>query len=506
MQRRMVIRGAAGVLVLGGVLIALAVSPCHGPDPVTSGDSAVNPDEAATVSAASVPTEDDGLFHPRSPIGVTTGIGMIPPRLFENYDLARWPAEARRDVALMSAAGGHWYRHHTSHFPSFDQRSLEGDEFDWTYRDELVAAVQEAEIDILLMIGRTHGLASCRQWRQFLAKPFVPPAGEEEQRYRRYVKAVVERYDGDGDDDMPGLKAPIRWFQLGNENDLHYDSCQGAGVEYATPAEYLALLQMTKEAMAEASEGAHLAASMTFGRDIESRTHWTEQLLSLDGGAALEILDAVDIHDYSRDLRNQRRRIDLLERMTGGQVAIWITETSVPGDPNARPGWDWERQARALPPIYAQALSTGKVDRILWHTLSDGPPVHESRAWRNFGTNSLYGCANPVEVPGQPAECDGFELKPVGRAFQLMSGVLEGWSTVEELPDGAGYRIVREGQGDALVLIAQGSTFDAATALGVATVAVWDTVDPDAFDGQQPSVTAAPVAVGENPLLVTRAE
>ena len=473
---------------------------------MTSGDQAVTSAEPAEEATADTPPDDDGLFHPRSPIGVTTGVGMIPPRLFEDYDLALWPAEARRDVQLMSAVGGHWYRHHTSHFPAFDQRSLEEDGFDWTYRDELVTAVQEAELDILLMIGRTHGLASCRQWRQFLAKPFVPPAGEEEQRYRRYVKAVVERYDGDGVDDMPGLKAPIRWFQLGNENDLHYDSCQGAGVDYATPAEYLALLQMTKEAMAEASEDAHLAASMTFGRDIETRTHWTEQLLSLDGGAALKVVDAVDIHDYSRDLGNQRRRIDLLHRMTGGEVAIWITETSVPGDPNARPGWDLERQARALAPIYGQALSTGKVDRVLWHTLSDGPPVHESRAWRNFGTNSLYGCVDPVEVPGQPAECDGFELKPVGRAFQLMSGALEGWSAVEELPGGVGYRIVREERGDALVLIAQGTTFDAAAALGVATVAVWDTVDRDAFDGQQPNVSAGPVTVGANPLLVTAAE
>jgi len=501
----MVIRGAAAVLIVAGVAIALAVSPCHGTDPRTSGDQAEPHAEAADAPAVT-PEEDDGLFHPRSPIGVTTGIGMIPPRLFEDYDLAQWPAEARRDVEMLSTVGGHWYRHHTSHFPSFDQRSLEQDGFDWTYRDELVTAVQEAEIDILLMIGRTHGLASCRQWRQFLAKPYLPQAGEEEQRYRHAVRTVVERYDGDGVDDMPGLKAPIRWFQLGNENDLHYEACQGAGVEYATPAEYLALLRMTKEAMAEASSDARLAASMTFGRDIETRTNWTEQLLSLDDGAALDVLDAVDIHDYSRDLRNQRRRIDLMHRFTGGQVPIWITETSVPGDPSAREGWDWTRQARALPPIYCQALSTGKVDRVLWHTLSDGPPVRKSRAWRNFGTNSLYGCSDPVEAPGQPAECNDFERKPVGRAFQLMSDALVGWTAVKELKDGAGYRVERQGKGDALVLIGEGTTFDAAAALGVPQVAVWDMVDPDAFDGRQPSVSDGEIAVGANPLLVTEAE
>jgi len=502
----MVIRGALLLLIVAGVAIALAASPCSGSGPRTSGEQVAEPAAATADAVTEAAADGDGLFHPRSPVGVTTGIGMIPPRLFEDYDLSRWPAEARRDVQMMADVGGHWYRHHTSHFPAFDQRSLEADGFDWTYRDELVTAVQEAEIDILLMIGRTHGLASCRQWRQYLAKPYVPRPGEEEQRYRDYVQAVVERYDGDGTDDMPGLRAPIRWFQLGNENDLHHEACQGAGVEYATPAEYLALLQMTKGAMAAASPDARLAASMTFGRDIEKRTSWTEQLLSLDDGAALQVLDAVDIHDYSRDLGNQRRRIDLLHRFTGGEVPIWITETSVPGDPAAREGWDWTRQARALPPIYCQALSTGKVDRVLWHTLSDGPPVHQSRAWRNFGTNSLYGCSDPVELPGRPAECGGFELKPVGRAFRLTSGALDGWKAVRELKGGAGYRVEREGRGDALVLIDEGTTFDAAAALGVSAVAVWDMVDPDALGGRQPDVSAGPVAVGANPLLVTAAE
>jgi len=33
--------------------------------------------------------------------------------------------------------------------------------------------------------------------------------------YRRFVSALVERYDGDGIDDMPGLKYPIKYWQAG---------------------------------------------------------------------------------------------------------------------------------------------------------------------------------------------------------------------------------------------------------------------------------------------------
>ena len=36
-------------------------------------------------------------------------------------------------------------------------------------------------------------------------------------KYVRFVKATVERYDGDGIDDMPGLINPIKYWQVGNE-------------------------------------------------------------------------------------------------------------------------------------------------------------------------------------------------------------------------------------------------------------------------------------------------
>ena len=36
-------------------------------------------------------------------------------------------------------------------------------------------------------------------------------------KYQRWVRAVVERYDGDGVDDMPGLTAPIKFWQVDNE-------------------------------------------------------------------------------------------------------------------------------------------------------------------------------------------------------------------------------------------------------------------------------------------------
>ena len=38
--------------------------------------------------------------------------------------------------------------------------------------------------------------------------------------YAKWLDAVIERYDGDGKEDMPGLKDPIRYYEIGNEPDL----------------------------------------------------------------------------------------------------------------------------------------------------------------------------------------------------------------------------------------------------------------------------------------------
>jgi len=428
---------------------------------------------------------------------------MIPPRLFKKFDLADWPAKAHGDAERLAATGTGWYRHHSSHFPGFDQQTLERRDYDWTYHDELVRTVQAHGIDILLIMGRTNGIASCRQFTQHLPETYLPGDGEEEANYRHYVRTLVERYDADGVDDMPELKAPIRWFQLGNENDLHYETCVEAGRDYATPEQYLELVRITREEMRAASPDARLAASMTYGHVTENKSGWTERLLGLEDGAILDDVDALDMHDYSRKLPIQRQRIDMLHDLAGGRVPIWITETSVPGDPEAADGYDRERQTRMLVSLVGQALASGKVQRVFWHALHDGPPVSKSRQWRVFGTNSLFGCEDPTALPKQPPRCSGFAMKPVGRAFSLLSGQLEGWEEVRRLDGDAGYRVTRAEGGDLLVLQPGSGTFDAAGALGVESVRVWDLVE-DAADTPDEGEVADGGAVvrGEDPLLV----
>lgn len=45
----------------------------------------------------------------------------------------------------------------------------------------------------------------------------------DEQKYIAFVRATVERYDGDGVEDMPRLVNPIKYWQVGNEQEGEFD-------------------------------------------------------------------------------------------------------------------------------------------------------------------------------------------------------------------------------------------------------------------------------------------
>jgi len=72
------------------------------------------------------------------------------------------------------------------------------------------------------------------------------PAAEYMDDYRAWIAAMVERYDGDGEDDMRGLVEPVLYYQVGNE---YANPAFWTG----TPEDYEVLLDMTREAAQEAS-------------------------------------------------------------------------------------------------------------------------------------------------------------------------------------------------------------------------------------------------------------
>lgn len=84
------------------------------------------------------------------------------------------------------------------------------------------------------------------------------PDPAHEPHWRNYIKALVERYDGDGTNDMPGLKIPVRFYVMmqeayfGGDGKGDQGEAQGNGYWEDNMVNLIRLHRITWEAMREA--------------------------------------------------------------------------------------------------------------------------------------------------------------------------------------------------------------------------------------------------------------
>jgi hypothetical protein len=433
-------------------------------------------------------------FFPENPLGINTGVGLLHKKAMENFDMSQWPARAQSDMELLAGIGTRWYRAHNAAYPGFDQYTIERDTYNLAHHDLVIRMAQEAQTDVMIVLGRTRGVAECRAYKEELPATLVP-TGAEKAKFEAYVKRIVERYDGDGVDDMPGLIRPVRWYQIGNEHDLHNASCEQEGVEYATPQQVLDLHRIAHAALKEADENARVVLSIAYGYEMEQATGWGKSLMTLNNREILKYLDAVDLHEYSFRFDRQKERIESMKALSGG-LPVWMTETSVPGDDSVIKGWNESRQARDGALMIMQALELG-VQRLFWHTLKDGP----NQGKNPFSSNGMYRCDSWSRPAGPaPMECGSWSVKPVGRMYRILSQALDGYQSATPLSGEKGWRIKRVGRPDALVLRPGSGSFNAGQELGSTALYVWDLVETG---GDDPVQSSGVVTLGEDPLLVS---
>lgn len=117
--------------------------------------------------------------------------------------------------------------------------------YDWSDMDRAVRAWQTNGVHIMVSARffspwatapRTDSefvyLKGPAKWLALKGADYLPKS-EHREDYREYVRNLVERYDGDARDDMPGLLFPILHYQVGNE---YYNELFWAGTvdEYGT--------------------------------------------------------------------------------------------------------------------------------------------------------------------------------------------------------------------------------------------------------------------------------
>ena len=237
----------------------------------------------------------------------------------------------------------------------------EGD-YLWKASDNWVRKWQEDRLGVLVMIW------PFAQWDQNICHAEDPPVENprvfphydsnlllrmyspcKPQSYSSWLSKVVERYDGDGFDDMPGLKYPIRHWEIGNEPDMQsprHTLFQGDSEAY------LNLLKLSYQTVKSADSNASVL--------IAAPSKWTPEVIEywepIFGGGS-NFFDIGNMHSLqaSNDFHASEYRRQLDASGSNGKP-FWITEAGVFMGGKAL---EQEELARITIPNYASAFAAG---------------------------------------------------------------------------------------------------------------------------------------------------
>lgn len=322
------------------------------------------------------------------------------------------PALLQADAKAMQDVGARIVRANTGTYPWIHFKSFSQSGGSFERADNWVKAVNEAGLTPLVMLGPWPGIHTASHTDAY------PP--KDMPAYVEYVRSVVERYDGDGVDDMPGLTAPIRYWEVDNEPDLHNSVApkggKGAGPPelFQTPAEYGALLVETAATIRAADPQALVLSAGFYRPHTPQGKEWIARLLKEPG--VRESFDILSLHCYYHqdDLDTPDRTIQAWKELLP-EKSLWVTETSVSADskvPHSTETWQGKMVAGTF-----GAMLAGGADRVFWHTLADPPPSTPNSHRSGFSTNSLFQALGPHNAPGT----EGFREKPAATVYRNLT-------------------------------------------------------------------------------------
>lgn len=281
------------------------------------------------------------VMAPSQP-GVSTGVAVkIPEKILANKFgfLSGGPGEFE---AIIERGAG-WVRPHPGPFLWDAMQKSSGAAISFATADEAVKGYQQGELGILATLwpfadwdqkSRINS-AKCRvsSSDEFLPRNDKKGRGDYLPEYRcnpsdwdsylAWVAAVIERYDGDGENDMPGLKIPIKFWEVMNEPDLDGDDRLDFYKEDA--AAYAELLKKTATAIREADPEAKILIAGAAGGDERFLGFYRPILKDPEVVAAFDI---ANVHCISNDAYQSFNVGPYQKFLTGLGISkpIWVTE------------------------------------------------------------------------------------------------------------------------------------------------------------------------------------
>lgn len=348
----------------------------------------------APVASAKAPVLPDLPFQ----LGINEAVA-VPRQLVERGVALEAPL--KEDAALVVGLGAKMVRGHTGNFPYVSWSSLEKDPALLAQADLWVGTLQAAGLEPVFMLSPWPG----NQTGNFTDR-YVPA---DMDSYKAYVRRMVERYDGDGLDDMPNLLRPVVYWEVDNEPDLKNTNLPRDAVRkydpstFCLPEEYATVLMATSAAAREAFAGVRILGGGFYRPAAEGTWAYVDRLLAIPGLS--DAFDILSLHTYTDTPQRITTGIQAM-RQRFPQKPVWVTEISVPSQ-GKEPFLSERYQAEMVVAFSATAAAAG-ASAFFWHGLSDPPGDRRLKSYALLSTDSL----------GQHPS------KPSGQVYQQLAKVL----------------------------------------------------------------------------------
>ncbi len=176
----------------------------------------------------------------------------------------------------MRGQDGQWVRPHPGPFIWGSIEPVPG-EFAWQFSDKVVSYAQDHKQKILATIWpfANWEQQSCnrrktkspfgRRFPRFLSKPCSIDA------YNEFLIKLIDRYDGDNKNDMPGLTSPIRYWEIMNEPEFEM-------FFRGSQQEFIDIFISSSKLIRKQQPGAKIVMAGAAGMMRDSRRFWDEVL------------------------------------------------------------------------------------------------------------------------------------------------------------------------------------------------------------------------------------
>ena len=363
------------------------------------------------------------------PIDGGTGTGAFPG------DLAYFPALRSKSFDWMNVAGIGWYRNYGSDSIVYSWRFVQpaANQYDWTFWDELVRQAQSHNISLLASIG--DGVPAwangSSDWRNPPSDLYAQPM--ESTAWYKYVHAFVDRYNGDGVNDMPGLIKPIKYWEFWNEADLR----EGWNPPVYAPHEFSGSLQdyMRLRAVGYAAVKAADPQAIVVGPATaqspgntsewvgDPLVHWFlwtwNDFLAAGGMNTLDVVSfthyfSANNWDIGGEVEWEMGRVDA----NRAGKPVWLTETGWQGSPTTGA----EQKSRSLVRLTTMLWAEPFVQRVFWYDLQEQSLVASNTHRGLMQTRTGAGAAGLEPDP---------MFHPAFRGEELMHNVLSLFTTLD---------------------------------------------------------------------------